>query len=90
MTARPRVKVKARTRPLPTVVPFVPWEHTPNPKTVDMLRDALANAELGVIQAVAIVAVKGDRSTMTGFSGGYPTLLQGATVELQHRLVNSD
>lgn len=86
---KPRIRVKAESRPVLTVVPFTPWESVPNPKTVGMLEDMLERARSGNVQAVAIATVNQNRGTTTGFAGGYTTTLQGALVELQHRLVTS-
>lgn len=89
MSAQPRIRVKARSRPLPTVVPFVPWEATPNPKTISLLRELLERAESGDVQAVAVVCVHSNRNTGTGHAGGWETSLLGATIYLQHELAKA-
>lgn len=89
MDTKPRIKVKAESRPVLTVVPFTPWEGVPNPKIVGMLEDMLERARSGTIQAIAFATVNESRGTTTGYAGGYTTTLQGALVELQHRLVTS-
>lgn len=89
MNTKPRIKRKAGSRPVLTVVPFTPWESVPNPKTIEMLADMLESARSGKVQAIAIATVNHDRGTTTGYAGGYTTTLQGALVKLQHRLVTS-
>lgn len=88
---RQRVRVKAApARRMPEVVPFTPWECAPNPKVVGMISAMLDKAQSGEVQAFAFVAVRKDRGTITGFAGGFTTTLQGATLELQHRMITED
>lgn len=55
-----------------------------------MISAMLDKAQSGEVQAFAFVAVRKDRGTITGFAGGFTTTLQGATLELQHRMITED
>lgn len=84
---RERVRVKASSRPMLTVVPFVPAPPDVNLELLERIDEFAAMIEAGEIRCMAIAAVTHDghiATTKAGDGGNFQLI--GAMFELSQRL----
>ncbi len=83
---KPRIKVKAKTRPHLTVVPFTPAEPDNNVSVKDAIDELSRRHEAGEVESIAIVAIGDNGNTVwRRISGGWRITMAGALVEAQMR-----
>lgn len=88
---KPRIKVKAKSRALLNVVPFVPPGSTVSADVRDAANDLMARIDAGLVQALAIVTVSpSGRQVWRVYAGGWPVTVAGGLAELQMKILSED
>lgn len=85
---KPRIKVKAQSRAMLNVVPFVQPGSTASADVRDAANDLMARIGEGLVQGLAIVTVSpSGRQVWRVYAGGWPVTVAGGLAELQMKIL---